>query len=145
MCAALYDAEPCLGDTRRSGGMPGALALVQVVMQRVRARGLRAQDQCEAENWTAALPGMQGQELKTEKDSLCFLADALYAERRELVREVLPRLGLDRALALADALVIVETAAPLIRWRRGNGRRCNGARPVCAGNGSGCAQWTRRT
>jgi hypothetical protein len=109
VCAALYDAEPMLGDVARMGDMPGALSITHRVMERVRERGLRPQEECEPENWSGALPGMQARRLDSERATLCFLSDAIYQERHQLVRDVIPKLSLDRALALADALVIAET------------------------------------
>ena len=109
VCAALHDAEPVLGEVRRCGELPAALVITQRVMERVRARGLRPQCGAAPENWTGALPGMQGQHLDSERATLAFLCDALYMERHALVAEVIPKLELGRALALADALVIAET------------------------------------
>ena len=109
VCAALHDAEPVLGPVQGRGDLPAALVLTQRVMERVRARGLRPQSGAAPENWTGALPGMQGQHLDSERAALAFLCDALYMERHALVAEVIPKLELGRALALADALVIAET------------------------------------
>ena len=109
MCAALYDAELIIFGMEFSSDFRVALAVARVVMQRVRTRGWRAQTDETPGLWGAALPGMQGAHCKTDSDALYTVADALYEARHQIVREVIPKLDLDRSLALADALVIAET------------------------------------
>ena len=108
VCAAIYDAEPCLADLP-VGGLDGARLLAHRVMEPVRVRGLRALENAPAATWRFALPGMQGEMCATDRGALRFVADALYECRHAIVEGVLPRLPYDRASALADALVIAET------------------------------------